>query len=360
MIVPVVLSGGCGSRLWPLSRELYPKQLLPLTGKQTMLQNTVLRLSNLSKVTNPLVVCNQNHRFIVADQLRAVDRPAAAIILEPVGRNTAPAVAVAALQAIKDDSEAILLVLPSDHEIQNEELFCQALEKGRDYAVDGKLVTFGVVPNAPETGYGYIHAGTALGEQGAAYAVDRFVEKPDLETAETYLKTGQFYWNSGMFMFKASRFLQELSKYAPEMLSACERSLDKAHQDMDFTRLDVEEFSACPSDSIDYAVMEKTADAVVIPLDAQWNDVGSWSALWDIGDKDEDGNVISGDVISHDTANCYLHSTSRMIATVGLQNLVVVETTDAVMVAERDRVQDVKGLVEELKMAERSEAVTHS
>jgi mannose-1-phosphate guanylyltransferase/mannose-6-phosphate isomerase len=370
MIVPVVLSGGSGSRLWPLSRDLFPKQLLPLTDRRTMLQNTVLRLSGLEGVANPLVVCNQNHRFMVAEQLRAVERTAAAIILEPVGRNTAPAVAVAALQALKADSEAILLVLPADHVILDEELFCRALEKGREFAEDGKLVTFGVVPDAPETGYGYIKAGeelevrcdrkiTSHASPITGFNVDRFVEKPDAKTAENYLKTGGFYWNSGIFMFKASRFLEELGRLGPEMLGACERALDKAHLDLDFTRLDIDEFSACPSDSIDYAVMEKTDDAVVVPLAARWNDVGSWSALWDIGDKDEHGNVTTGDILAHDTSNCYLHSTGRLIATVGLRNQVIVETTDAILVADKNQVQDVKKLVEALKKTERSEAVTH-
>ncbi len=369
MIIPVILSGGAGTRLWPLSRELYPKQLLPLVEQETMLQSTVTRLAGLDPLGAPMVVCNEEHRFMVAEQLRSVDRNASAILLEPVGRNTAPAVAVAAMQAMAGGEDPVLLVLPADHVIRDAATLCRAVASVVPYAEAGKLITFGIVPTGPETGYGYIRSGDALTNpgkpagqangEGAPYAVASFVEKPDLATARTYVASGDYYWNSGMFVFKASRYLRELESFAPEMVAACRQAMDQGASDLDFIRLGAEAFAACPSDSIDYAVMEKTADAVVMPLDAGWNDVGSWSALWEVGERDEYGNVVSGDVLTCESSNCYLHADTRLVAAVGVDNHVVVETADAVLVASKDRVQDVKEIVSQLKAQKREEALLH-
>jgi len=359
MVIPVILSGGSGTRLWPLSRELYPKQLLPLVGNRTMLQDTVKRLQGVAEVDPPLVVCNESHRFMVADQLRELGVTPSAVILEPVGRNTAPAVAVAALVALQgkpDGEDPVLLVLPADHVIRDVESFREAVAVGRVAAEAGKLVTFGVVPDSPETGYGYIRR--AKGE-GPAYPVAEFVEKPDHGTAVRYVQSGEYLWNSGMFMFRARTYLAELGQHAPAMLAACRAAVAAAKRDLDFTRLSAETFGACTSDSIDYAVMEKTAEAVVVPLDAGWSDVGSWSALQDALVRDDTGNVTSGDVITANVSGCYLHSTSRLIAAVGLTDHVVVETKDAVLVAPRDKVRDVKALVGQLKAQGRYETSLH-
>jgi mannose-1-phosphate guanylyltransferase / mannose-6-phosphate isomerase len=359
MLIPVILSGGSGTRLWPLSRELYPKQLLPLVGDRTMLQETARRVEGIADVGRPVVVCNESHRFMVAEQLRTLDDSPAAIILEPVGRNTGPAVAVAALVALHgkpDGADPILLVLPADHVIRDVESFREAVEAGRAAAEAGKLVTFGVVPDSPETGYGYIRR--ARGE-GPAYPVAEFVEKPDHATAVRYVQSGEYFWNSGMFMFRARAYLAELEQHAPAMLAACNEAVAAARRDLDFTRLAADAFGACPSDSIDYAVMEKTSHAVVVPLDAGWSDVGSWSALQDALPRDPAGNVIAGDVITAGTTGSYLHSTSRLIAAVGLTDHVVVETKDAVLVAPRDKVQDVKALVNQLKAQGRYETALH-
>jgi len=359
MLIPVVLSGGSGTRLWPLSRELYPKQLLSLVGKGTMLQETLARLNGVANLSAPIVVCNESHRFLVAEQLRQVKTIASAILLEPVGRNTAPAVAVAALAALsaaENNTDPVLLVLPADHVIRDVAKFQAAVQIGLKAAEAGQLVTFGVVPNKPETGYGYIRRGEGAGPQ---YPVAQFVEKPNLKTAEEYVASGVYYWNSGMFMFRARAFLDELKHYAPEMHDACLAAFNGAKRDLDFTRLPKEEFGACPSDSIDYAVMEKTRKAVVVPLDAGWSDVGSWSALHEAIPADEAGNVSIGDVLVSDSHGCYLHSTSRLVATVGLKDHVVIETKDAVMVAPRERVQDVKNLVNELKKQGRYETSLH-
>ena len=362
MLIPIILSGGSGTRLWPLSRELYPKQLLPLVGERTMLQETAARLTGLEDVGAPIVVCNDSHRFMVAEQMREFGAGAQAIILEPVGRNTAPAVAVAALVALEKskgkggDADPVLLVLPADHVIRNVEAFQSVVRAGLAAANAGKLVTFGVVPDRPETGYGYIRREPGA---GPAYAVAEFVEKPDAATAEKYVASGDYFWNSGMFMFRARAFLGELKAHAPAILSACEDAVAAAKRDLDFTRLPTSEFGACPSDSIDYAVMEKTQAAVVVPLDAGWSDVGSWSALQDALPTDAQGNVMAGDVIVEDAQGCYLHATSRMIAAVGLRDHVVVETKDAVLVAPRDRVQDVKQLVSQLKAQGRYETSLH-
>ncbi|EMT5436386.1 MULTISPECIES: mannose-1-phosphate guanylyltransferase/mannose-6-phosphate isomerase [Stenotrophomonas] len=352
-IQPVILSGGSGTRLWPLSREAYPKQFLPLAGELTMLQATWQRVAPLA-ARGPLVIANEEHRFVAAEQLQQVGAEAAAIILEPVGRNTAPAIAVAALEATRGGTDALLLVLPSDHVITDEAAFRSAVQAAASAADAGKLVTFGIVPTGPETGYGYIKAADGQGVR----AVERFVEKPDLETATGYVSSGQYYWNSGMFLFKASRYLRELERFQPEMLASSRQAWQQARRDADFTRLDKDAFTAVPSDSIDYAVMEKTADAVVIPLDAGWNDVGSWTALRDVSQQDGDGNAHQGDVIAIDCRNTYAYA-QRLVALVGLDDVVVVETDDAVLVGKADRMQEVKTVVAKLKAEGRSEATWH-
>ncbi len=358
MIVPVVLSGGSGSRLWPLSRELYPKQLLPLVGEFTMLQNTVSRLVGIIGVQPPLVVCNEEHRFMVAEQLRALGGEPSAVVLEPVGRNTAPAVAVAALQAMAGGGDPVLLVLPADHVIVDEAGFRAAVEQAAPLAEAGRLVTFGIVPERAETGYGYIKGGLAL-DGGQARSVEQFVEKPDQVAAQTYVDSGEYYWNSGMFLFRASRYLEELERFQPAILAACRQALAGALADLDFVRLDKTAFGDCPSDSIDYAVMERTGQAAVMPLSVGWNDVGSWSALWETGRRDPDGNVVSGDVLTLGSRDSYLHAGGRLLAAVGVENLVVVETSDAVLVADKNRVQDVKAVVNRLKAEQREEARSH-
>lgn len=352
-IQPVILSGGSGTRLWPLSREAYPKQFLPLAGELTMLQATWQRIAPLA-ARGPLVIANEEHRFVAAEQLQQVDAEPAAIILEPVGRNTAPAIAVAALEATRDGADALLLVLPSDHVITDEAAFRSAVQAAAGAAEAGKLVTFGIVPTGPETGYGYIKAADGQGLR----AVERFVEKPDLDTATGYVASGQYYWNSGMFLFKASRYLQELERFQPAMLAGSRQAWQQARRDADFTRLDKDAFTAVPSDSIDYAVMEKTADAVVIPLDAGWNDVGSWTALRDVSQQDGDGNAHQGDVIAIDCRNTYAYA-QRLVALVGLDDVIVVETDDAVLVGKADRMQEVKTVVAQLKAEGRSEATWH-
>ncbi len=358
MLIPVILSGGVGSRLWPLSREHYPKQLLALSGNKTMLQDTVCRLEGLPELARPLVVCNEAHRFLIAEQLRALGSDPLNIILEPIGRNTAPAVAVAALAAQKVNAEAIILVLPADHIIQQAERFRTAISEGMSLAKAGKLVTFGVVPSCPETGYGYIKAQAEI-EKSGAFTVEKFVEKPNAETAQAYLDSGEYYWNSGMFLFRADTYLKELARFAPEMLKACQQSFDESKQDSDFLRLANDSFTACPSDSVDYAVMEHTESAVVIPLSAQWNDVGAWSALWEVSEQDNTGNVLLGDVLTHDVKNSYLRSDHRLVAGIGLEDMIVVETADAVLVAPKERAQDVKKIVEQLKASGRHEANLH-
>ncbi len=359
MLIPVILSGGSGTRLWPLSRELYPKQLLPLVSDRTMLQDTALRLEGLKDIAAPIVVCNEAHRFMVAEQLRLVGAPARDIILEPVGRNTAPAVAVAALSAQSrqsGSSDPLLLVLPADHAIADRAAFHAAVELAMKEAQAGKLVTFGVVANRPETGYGYIRREQG---NGPVFPVAEFIEKPDAARAAQFIASGHYYWNSGMFLFKAGRYLEVLKSFAPDIYQACREAVAAAVKDLDFTRLPAEKFAACPSDSIDYAVMEKTRDAVVVPLDAGWNDVGSWSALHEVAESDGRGNVTHGDVIAEDTDGSYLYSSSRLVATVGLKDHVVVETKDAVLVAPKARVQDVKQLVNRLNERNRYETSLH-
>jgi mannose-1-phosphate guanylyltransferase/mannose-6-phosphate isomerase len=323
-----------------------------------MLQETLARLDGLPNLAAPMVICNDDHRFIVAEQLRQQNILKASILLEPCGRNTAPAIAVAALQASKQGADPLLLILAADHIIQNIPAFHTALGIAAKAAQQGALVTFGITPKTPETGYGYLQA--TPGQDGTASKLNRFVEKPDLATAQAYLDSGEYFWNSGMFLFRASSYLAELEKMAPQMLEACRAALDLAHTDLDFIRLDAEKFTACPSDSIDYAVMEKTDKAMVVALDAGWNDIGSWSALWDIADKDQDGNVQHGDVLSIKNHNCYLHSADgRLVAAVGLQDMIVVDTDDAVLVAHKDQVQQVKSIVDTLKQQGRPEALQH-
>jgi len=357
-MIPVILSGGSGTRLWPLSRSAYPKQFLPLAGDRSMLQMTLDRLDGVPLLRPPVVVCNDRHRFLVAEQLHEGGIEGSSIVLEPMGRNTAPAVAVAALVALEREDDPLLLVLPADHVIRDIEVFQATLAVAREEAEAGALVTFGIVPDRPETGYGYIRAGRENRRSGV-FRVAEFVEKPDRQTAHQYVDSGQFYWNSGMFVFKARRYLEELERLAPDVLSACQAAQRKAVTDLDFIRLDREAFSGCPNESIDYAVMERTDSAVVVPLDAGWSDVGSWSALLGITHGDAEGNVVLGDVIAEDTHNCYLRSEERLVATVGVTDHVVVETKDAVLVAHRDRVQDVKRIVEHLKAQGRDETDFH-
>lgn len=356
MIVPVIMAGGMGSRLWPLSRQLNPKQFLALTGDATMLQATCQRLSGLD-ASAPLLICNEEHRFIAAEQLRQAGLDGATVLLEPAGRNTAPAIALAALAATEDGNDALLLVLAADHVIHETDAFHQSVAAATSLAETGYLVTFGVVPIAPETGYGYIQRGDALGESG--FAVGRFVEKPDADTAQAYFAGGEHYWNSGMFLFRASRYLEELERHQPEMLAACRKAMAAGSKDMDFRRVDEAAFARCPSDSIDYAVMEKTADAAVMPLEAGWSDIGSWSALWEISARDDGENVVKGDVVTHEARGTLVHADHRLVAAVGVEDLVVVETKDAVLVAPRDRVQEVKKVVERLQAAGRTEHLNH-
>ncbi|XKE47496.1 mannose-1-phosphate guanylyltransferase/mannose-6-phosphate isomerase [Halomonas organivorans] len=350
------MAGGSGSRLWPLSRQLSPKQFLPLTDKDSMLQETLKRLEPLEHGA-PLLICNEEHRFLVAEQLRQQGVSNARILLEPEGRNTAPAIALAALQAMSSDPEALLLVLAADHLITDMVKFQKSVIQAKALAEQGQLVTFGVVPTHAETGYGYIQRGEGQGDYG--FQVRRFVEKPDRATAEDYCATGDYYWNSGMFMFRASRYLEELERFQPSMVTACREALAGSSHDLDFIRLDAEAFRACPSDSIDFAVMERTAHASVVPLDAGWSDIGSWSALWEVRDQDPQGNVAHGDVMIHEGYNLLVHADHRLVATVGVDDLVVVETKDAVLVARKDRVQDVKKIVERLKSEGRSEYEKH-
>lgn len=358
MIIPVIMAGGTGSRLWPLSRELYPKQFLALSSEKSMLQETFARLDGLDHAA-PILICNEEHRFIAAEQVRLGGYQHGGIILEPVGRNTAPAIALAALHAIKkakQGEDPILLVLAADHIIENTPAFHTAIQNALPFAQQEQLVTFGIVPTAPETGYGYINAGSKLDN---AFTVNQFVEKPDLETAQKYLDSGEYYWNSGMFLFKASAYIESLKKHAPTMLRVCEQAMQSAAKDLDFIRVDQPIFETCPDDSIDYAVMEKSDNVLVVPMDAGWSDVGSWSALWNVSEKDKDNNVNHGDVLHTGSTNSYCYAENKLIATVGIDNLIVVETKDAILVANKDKVQDVKNIVNTLKANGRSEHKIH-
>ncbi len=355
-ITPVLLCGGVGSRLWPVSRQVRPKQYLNLIGETSMLQQTLTRIESLAQ-TSPIIVCNEEHRFLVAEQVRQLGLTSPTIILEPEGKNTAPAIALAAIAASASDSEVNLLVLPADHYVGKPTALIDAIEKAASAASQGKLVTFGLVPSRPETGYGYIRRGEALAIDVSV--LERFVEKPDQPTAEGYIASGDYVWNSGMFMFTAGQFLASLAKFQPKMAQVCQRAMEQAERDMDFIRPDAEVFTTCPSDSIDYAVMEHMPDGAVVSLDCDWSDIGDWSALWEAGDQDSAGNVTHGDVVLNQTQNSYIRSQSRLVTTTGVSDIVVVETADAVMVADRHSVQDVKDIVNALKASDRSEADVH-
>ncbi len=356
-IIPVILSGGSGTRLWPLSRKQYPKQYLPLVGDNTMLQETILRLNGLDNLADPIIICNADHRFLVAEQCQQIDIESPTILLEPIGRNTAPAIAVAAFQSQKISNEAVLLVLSADHVIQDIDAFHQAIKIASRQAQAGKLATFGIVPTDANTGYGYIKSSQE--NIDGAHKVEKFVEKPDLETAQTYLEQGNYLWNSGMFMFQADVLISELSEQSPNIVVSVIDAVTNATKDLDFIRLDKQSFESSPSDSIDYALMEKSDNVVVVPLDAGWNDIGSWSALHDIGKKDANGNVINGDVFMQDTTNTYIHANGHMIATIGVQDLIIVDTPNATLISTKDKSQEVKNIVEQLQRQDREEQSCH-
>lgn len=355
-LLPVIMAGGSGTRLWPLSRELHPKQFLPLVDEKSMLQATLARLTALP-VTLPIVICNEAHRFLAAEQLRELNLLNQNVILEPTGRNTAPAVALAALHATRNGADPLLLVLAADHAIQNEEAFRQAVVEALPHAIQGRLVTFGIIPNSPETGYGYIRQGEELIDGG--FKVSAFIEKPERSEAENYLASGEYLWNSGMFLMRASQYLSELNHYRPDILKSCQEAIETPTQDMDFIRINRNAFAGCPAESIDYAVMEKTDSAVVIPIEVGWSDVGAFSSLWDLLPKNSDGNVVRGDVITSNSRDNLLFSENALVVTVGVDNLVVVQTKDAILVASRDKVQEVKNIVAELKSLNRVEHKLH-
>lgn len=358
MILPIILAGGKGTRLWPLSRELCPKQLLELVGDNTLLQNTVLRLPK--GLSPPIILCNEEHRFLVAEQLRHIGVQNATIVLEPVGRNTAPALAIASELGVSLDPESVLLVLPADHHIKDIDAFHQAIAAGEIFAREGHLVTFGILPDCAETGYGYIRKGEPIVSGSVqGFKIDRFVEKPSREKALEYLTSAQYLWNSGIFMFRASTILDEIHSLAPDIAVACRSALLDSTKDLDFHRLNSAAYAACPSDSIDYAIMEKTDKGVVVPLSCGWNDLGCWDAFFNVEEQDFNHNILVGDVLVQDVTDSYIHSTSRLVAAIGVENHIIVETPDAVLVSTRDRVQDVKALVEKLQSADRPEATSH-
>jgi mannose-1-phosphate guanylyltransferase/mannose-6-phosphate isomerase len=358
-IFPVILSGGSGTRLWPLSRAHYPKQLQPLHTKLSLLQETVSRLTD-DNFTQPLVVCNQEHRFIVAEHLKEIGIKPEAIVLEPIGRNTAPAAAVASIIISKQDPNAIILLMPSDHVITDTEAFKAAIKTALPAAIDGSFVTFGIQPTKAETGYGYIKKSNTAYDKKGCFKVDVFVEKPNLADAKTFIDEGDYYWNGGIFLFSASSFIAELERLSPKIIEACNLAVSKAKSDLDFHSLDKATFSACPSISIDYAVMEKSENVVVVPVDMGWNDVGSWDALWQLLDKDPNGNVISGDVILRKTKNSLVRSENTLVTAVGMENTIIVATDDAILVSNRSTAQDVNLIVEDIKSANRSEHLSHS
>ncbi len=358
-VIPVILSGGSGTRLWPISRKLYPKQFIPLRNNRSLFQDTVSRVQSLKNgIQAPIVVCNDEHRFMAAEQLRLENVNNADIILEPVGRNTAPAIALAALCAQKHNKEAIILVLPADHIIEADSKFSNAVEVAMNLCNQDQLVTFGIQPTRPETGYGYIQAGESIAS-GEANRVDKFVEKPELSKAQEYINAGNYLWNSGMFMFKASALLSELAKFESEMSAAVESAFNTQQKDLDFVRIDENKFAACKSESIDYAVMENTDNAVVVPLSCEWNDVGSWHALWESSEQDQHNNALTGDVLLEDCEGCLVHSSNRLVTAVAMKDTVIVETADAIMVAPRERSQEVKQIANSLKGLAREEANIH-
>lgn len=346
-IVPVILSGGSGTRLWPLSRKKYPKQYLPLASDNTMLQETILRLNGLDNLAEPVIICNEEHRFIVAEQCQQINITNPTILLEPIGRNTAPAIAAAAIQVQKISEDSILLVLSADHVIKDINEFHKAIDIAFKQAQKGKLVTFGIAPTEANTCYGYIKA--AINETGGAYQVEEFVEKPDIKTAKSYLEQGNYLWNSGMFIFQANTFIHELSEYSPNIVLSAIDAVRKSKQDLDFIRLDEKSFKSSPSDSIDCALMEKSNNVIVVPLDAQWSDIGSWPALYDIGEQDNNGNVIKGNVTTKDTKNTYINANHHIVVTLGIENLIVVDTPDATFIASKDKAHEVKAVVESLQ-----------
>ena len=358
-IIPVILSGGTGTRLWPMSRESYPKQLLALTSARSLLQETVARVDDRARFAPPMIVCNGEHRFIIAEELKQAGVTPHSIVLEPVGRNTAPALAVAALMLAAENAEALMLVLPSDHTIADQAAFHSAVASAAAAAGNGALITFGITPTAAETGYGYIHRGRPLDGHAGCFEVAEFVEKPDAATAAGYLAAGDYDWNSGMFLFSPASYLEEIARLEPEILDACRAAVSGAEKDLDFLRLDGDAFERSPSRSIDYAVMEHTGRAVVVPVEMGWSDIGSWKALWDIGARDGNGNVLVGDVEAIDSAGSYLRSESRLLAAIGVRDLIVVATDDVVLVLPKDRAQDVRMLVETLKSRNRTEATVH-
>lgn len=358
-IYPVILSGGSGTRLWPVSRSMYPKQLMALYSDKSLLQDAALRTSGVDFMA-PIVICNEDHRFIVAEQLREVAMEPAAIILEPVGRNTAPAATIAAQWCEQNSPGSYVLLMPSDHVIRDVEAFKKVIKIAVNAAAKGDIVTFGLEPDHPETGYGYIYATEGREGVGGCKKVSAFKEKPDLETAEKYLESGDYLWNSGIFLYQAQSFLAEIGRLSPDTVRACQESLEKGHEELDFCRLDHASFAAAPKESIDYAVMEKTEKASVVPISMGWNDLGAWPALWDISEKDENGNVILGDVLTAGCANNYIRAESKLVATVGLEDTIVVETDDALLVASRDKAQDVKDIVDQLNQKDRIEADFHS
>ncbi len=361
-ILPVILCGGQGTRLWPLSRQTFPKQFLPFNYKNnnSLLQNTYKRIEKIQNIQDPMLICNEEHRFIVAEQMREIGIKPNSIILEPFGRNTAPAITIAALKSMKNGGDPNLLILSSDHEIENEKEFIKVVESGVEFSKMGNLVTFGIIPNAPETGYGYIKSKKPIYKSSTTGSkIERFFEKPNKKKAKIFIEDSRFTWNSGIFLFKASVILEEINYFFPELINLSKRSLEKSIYDLDFQRLEKNSFSKCPNISIDLAVMENTNKGYVIPLNAGWNDVGSWDAVWKISKKNKEGNFIKGNVHTINSKNCYLRSENRLIASIGIENLIIIETFDAILIANKESAQDVKILVDELKNSNISEGLEH-